>query len=68
MIILASIFIILGLLIIIFPKMAWKIKYGWQFKNAKPSKISLIIIRISGLILIIIGAAIFYASVFSLTK
>jgi hypothetical protein len=48
-------FIIAGILSIIFPKFSWYMKTGWQFKNAEPSDLAIITIRIGGVIAIVIG-------------
>jgi hypothetical protein len=49
------IFIIVGALNVIYPRAAWYMKYGWQFKNAEPSDAAIIMIRIGGIIAIVIG-------------
>jgi hypothetical protein len=48
-------FILFGALNVLFPKAAWYMKYGWQFKNAEPSQAALIAARVGGIIAIIIG-------------
>jgi hypothetical protein len=49
------IFIIIGALNVMYPRVSWYMKSGWQFKNAEPSDLALIMIRISGIIAIGIG-------------
>jgi uncharacterized membrane protein len=48
-------FIIAGIANIIFPKFAWYMRTGWQFKSAEPSDLAIITIRIGGVIAIVIG-------------
>jgi hypothetical protein len=48
-------FIIIGVLNVLFPRMAWYFNAGWQFKNAEPSTAALVVARIGGVIAIIIG-------------
>jgi hypothetical protein len=48
-------FIIIGALNVIFPKASWYMKSGWQFKNAEPSDLALIMIRVGGIIAIVVG-------------
>jgi hypothetical protein len=49
------IFIIIGILNVIFPKAFWYMKTGWQFKNAEPSDLALIMIRFGGILAIVFG-------------
>lgn len=37
------------------PEWAWYLSHGWHYKNAEPSDISLVVARISGAAVIIIG-------------
>ncbi|MCD9022188.1 DUF6199 family natural product biosynthesis protein [Cohnella silvisoli] len=48
-------FILIGVLNVLFPRASWFMKYGWQYKNAEPSQAALITARIGGIIAIIIG-------------
>jgi uncharacterized membrane protein YidH (DUF202 family) len=48
-------FIIIGILNVVFPKLTWYMRVGWQFKNAEPSEYALIIARIGGVIAIVVG-------------
>jgi uncharacterized protein YjeT (DUF2065 family) len=49
------IFILFGVLNVIYPRASWYMKTGWQFKNAEPSELALTMIRIGGIISIAIG-------------
>ncbi|WP_336774682.1 DUF6199 family natural product biosynthesis protein [Paenibacillus sp. MMO-58] len=49
------IFIVLGILNLLYPRAGWYMQYGWRFKNAEPSDASLVMGRISGIIGIVIG-------------
>ncbi len=48
-------FIILGIVGLLFPKVSWYLGVGWQFKNAQPSTAALISARIGGLFAIVAG-------------
>jgi len=48
-------FIILGAIGVIFPRISWYMSVGWQFKNAEPSTAALISARIGGIFAIIVG-------------
>jgi len=37
------------------PEFSWYLSHGWHYKNAEPSEVSLIVIRIGGVFVIIIG-------------
>ncbi len=49
------VFILIGVLNILFPRMSWYMRAGWQFKNAEPSAAALVSARVSGVIAIILG-------------
>jgi hypothetical protein len=49
----------LGLLQMINPRLAWNMEQGWKYKNLKPSETYLIVSRIAGAGLILIGLWIF---------
>ncbi|WP_019007780.1 DUF6199 family natural product biosynthesis protein [Cohnella laeviribosi] len=51
----AFLFIILGIINILFPKFFWYLQYGWQYKGTEPSQVALIIIRSGGVIAVIVG-------------
>lgn len=53
------IFIVLGILNLLYPRAGWYMQYGWRFKNAEPSNASLVMGRISGIIGIAIGIFLF---------
>lgn len=48
-------FIVIGVLNVLFPRASWFMKYGWQYKNAEPSQAALVFSRIGGVIAIIVG-------------
>jgi hypothetical protein len=48
-------FLLIGVLNIVFPRAAWFMKYGWQYKNAEPSQMAIISARIGGIIAVVIG-------------
>jgi hypothetical protein len=50
--------IFLGILALIWPRVAWYIGEGWQYSNVEPSSCLMISTRIGGLIFIGIGIAI----------
>ena len=45
----------IGLVIAIWPKLAWYLRLGWRFKNAEPSGLALGAERVTGVILVIAG-------------
>lgn len=45
----------IGLVIAIWPKVAWYLRLGWRFKNAEPSGLALGVERVTGVILVIAG-------------
>ena len=45
----------LGLWNVLSPKSAWYISHGWRYKNAEPSDLALLIARVSGVILLVMG-------------
>lgn len=49
------VFLLLGLWMLIFPNMAWFLAYGWKYKNAEPTNIALVWMRVSGVIGTIAG-------------
>jgi len=51
----AWVFIVIGVLQAIFPRVGWYLKYGWQFKDAEPSKAALVMNRIGGILAVAIG-------------
>ncbi|WP_435169760.1 DUF6199 family natural product biosynthesis protein [Paenibacillus glycanilyticus] len=53
------IFIVLGILNLLYPRAGWYMQYGWRFKNAEPSDAALVMGRISGIIGIAIGIFLF---------
>ena len=55
-----SIFLVAGLVNIIFPRFGWWLKWGWQFKDApEPSGLWIFGERCGGVILIVIAIAVF---------
>ncbi len=47
--------IALGILEIAFPQGLWYLRYGWHFKNAEPSDVALILGRVGGVVVMILG-------------
>ena len=54
-----------GILSVASPKFAWKINYGWKFKDAEPSDGILIANRILGAIMAVIGVVMVFVGVAS---
>ena len=52
------VFIILGLIGVISPRTAWMLEVGWKVKDAEPTEIALVINRLFGIIITIIGIVI----------
>ncbi|WP_069650123.1 DUF6199 family natural product biosynthesis protein [Caloranaerobacter ferrireducens] len=52
---LGLLFIALGIIGILSPKISWYLSIGWKLKEAEPSKIALVINRILGVILFVVG-------------
>lgn len=55
----AFLFLVSGLVSLIWPRSAWYISYGWRYKNAEPSETAITFERIGGVIAIIIAFIIF---------
>ncbi|MEM9926719.1 MAG: DUF6199 family natural product biosynthesis protein [Cyanobacteria bacterium P01_D01_bin.50] len=53
-------FIILCLVTVFNPPLAWKLKEGWKFKNAQPSDLYLLSTRIGGIIGVIMFTFTFF--------
>jgi len=51
----ALVMLILGALEVFFPEKLWSLRYGWRYKNAEPSDAALIVGRICGGGLIVVG-------------
>lgn len=47
--------IILGVFNIVSPQFAWYLQYGWRYKDAEPSDMALVINRVGGVVIILIG-------------
>lgn len=45
----------IGIFCLAAPKAAWYLEYGWHYKDAEPSEASIVICRVSGAVLIVIG-------------
>lgn len=54
------IFIGVGLFYLLMPKAAWYLEIGWKIKDSEPSDLAIILHRVMGLILIIIGLLKFF--------
>ncbi|WP_342476434.1 DUF6199 family natural product biosynthesis protein [Paenibacillus sp. FSL H7-0350] len=52
---LGAVIITIGLVIAIWPKIAWYLRLGWRFKNAEPSGLALGAERVTGVVLVIAG-------------
>lgn len=50
-----AVIIAIGLVIAIWPKVAWYLRLGWRFKNAEPSGLALGVERVTGVVLVIAG-------------
>ncbi|WP_040952024.1 DUF6199 family natural product biosynthesis protein [Gorillibacterium massiliense] len=49
-------FIVMGILNVIFPGVGWRMRYGWMMKgDAEPSDAYLFMSRIGGIVVVIIG-------------
>jgi len=54
-IMIAFLFIIIGIFNIAAPHAAWYLEYGWRYKDAEPSDSAIAINRIGGIIAVIVG-------------
>lgn len=52
---LGAVIITIGLVIAIWPKIAWYLRLGWRFKNAEPNGLALGAERVTGVVLVIAG-------------
>jgi hypothetical protein len=57
-------FIMIGIINLLFPKAGWYMKYGWQFKNAEPSDAAIWTARIGGIAAIAIGFYLMTSGIF----
>ena len=57
-IIVAIIFIVIGLLSIFLPEIAWYITRGWQYKDVELSDFAIKMTRVCGVIAVILGIVI----------
>ncbi|GGI11530.1 DUF6199 family natural product biosynthesis protein [Gottfriedia solisilvae] len=48
-------FIIWGVIGVLFPRIWWYVGEGWKFKNVEPSSAALIMARIGGILALIVG-------------
>ncbi|HEY2839858.1 MAG TPA: DUF6199 family natural product biosynthesis protein [Pirellulales bacterium] len=53
-----SLGLIACLLSVISPRTVWYLRYGWRYKNAEPSDLSLVVTRISGVLGIVLVAVV----------
>lgn len=53
--------IVLGAFDAAFPHLSWNLGYGWRYKNAEPSDIALKLIRVSGIVIIVIGVCMIFS-------
>ena len=56
----ASLFMFMGIISLLFPKVSWWLGAGWQFKNAEPSNLALVVARLGGVIAIAAAAFLFF--------
>lgn len=47
--------VLIGGVIVFFPKAVWYIKSGWRYKDAEPSEVAIIVHRLSGVVAIVAG-------------
>lgn len=52
----------LGVWNLMAPKSAWWLARGWWYKNAEPSELALVLYRMAGAILVLVGIVCFFAS------
>ncbi|PQP85607.1 hypothetical protein [Paenibacillus sp. AR247] len=52
-------FIVIGIMDILFPKSSWYVRNAWNFKNVERSNAALLFSRFEGFIVIIIGLFLF---------
>ena len=52
--------LVLGAFNALKPETAWMMEYGWRFKNAQPSDLALSANRLSGVLCILLGIALFF--------
>ncbi|MGI5998959.1 MAG: DUF6199 family natural product biosynthesis protein [Lutispora sp.] len=55
------ILLIIGGLSAINPEFAWKWEMGWKVKNAEPSDAYLVYVRISGIVMCIVGLVLIFS-------
>lgn len=59
LVLLILVLVIIGLINIVEPKISWKFGYGLYIKNAEPTEFSLMIIRLSGVVITLISIILF---------
>lgn len=47
--------ILIGAIVVAFPKASWYLNYGWRYKDSKPSDVAIVVQRVSGGIAIVVG-------------
>lgn len=57
---LGFLFAALGLWGLISPKSVWYLNFGWRYKNAEPSEVALLVNRIAGVLLILVGSSLLF--------
>lgn len=60
--IIAILMIIIGLFNLASPRTAWYLSCGWRFKDAEPSEAALVLGRLGGGVLMLVGAIILFAA------
>lgn len=59
-------FVAIGTLYVRMPQKFWRVRWGWQYKNAQPSEKGLEITRSGGIGLIVLGTAVMVCAVYLL--
>lgn len=54
--------IILGIFNLASPRTAWYLSYGWHYKDAEPSDVSLALARVGGGVLVLVGVIMLFAA------
>ena len=48
--------LVVGAFNLFLPELAWRVQYGWVYKNSEPTNFAVFLNRITGILLVIIGA------------
>ncbi len=63
-VIMGVIMIVVGLINALVPDVAWQLKEGWKYRNAEPSDMALILIRLGGIGIILFGILALFVNIF----